>query len=529
MSKNKQWQKFKKHHLCHPRSDFAIDISRMAFSDVWLENFHEHFDQAAREMSDLENGSIANPDEIRMVGHYWLRDPERTPSRNVYKSIVDTKAAVLSFAKDVREARIKGKAGPFSGFLLIGIGGSALGPQFMDHALRPGPGLKAYFLDNTDPDGMDRTLSGLKGRLGETLVIVVSKSGGTKETRNGMLEAKAAYEAEGLSFAAHAACITEKDSALDHLACDEGWLRRFEMWEWVGGRTSITSAVGILPAALSGYDVEAFLDGAKEMDEWTRQKRMSHNPAALLSAMWYFAGNGKGSKAMVVLPYKDRLELFGKYLQQLVMESLGKERDLLGNSVHQGLTVFGNKGSTDQHAYIQQLRDGLPDFFATFIEVKKARTGVSIEVEPGVTSGDFLEGFLLGTRAALHENGRQSITITIGEVCERSLGQLVALFERAVGFYASYVEINAYNQPGVEAGKKAAQEILLTKKKVQEYVSKLKRARSVEQVAKAIDQTDNAETVFKLLDYMSANPESGIVRKSKNNGPKSTFMRLPKE
>ena len=119
---------------------------------------------------------------------------------------------------------------------------------------------------------------------------------------------------------------------------------------------------------------------------------------------------------MVVLPYKDRLLLFSRYLQQLVMESLGKEQDLAGRSVHQGLTVYGNKGSTDQHAYVQQLRDGTAELLR---DVRRAccatATAPSLEVEPGATSGDFLDGFLLGTRRALHESGRPSLTITIRE------------------------------------------------------------------------------------------------------------------
>src|SRR5260370_6519789 len=122
---------------------------------------------------------------------------------------------------------------------------------------------------------------------------------------------------------------------------------------------------------------------------------------------------------MVVLPYKDQLMLFSKYLQQLVMESLGKEKDLDGNIVHQGVAVYGSKGSTDQHAYVQQLRDGVANFFATFIEVLRDRDGASIPVEEGVTSGDFLSGFLHGTRRALYEGGRGSITITVPEVSAR--------------------------------------------------------------------------------------------------------------
>ena len=105
------------------------------------------------------------------------------------------------------------------------------------------------------------------------------------------------------------------------------------------------------------------------MDSLTSNPQLTHNPAYMLSAMWYIAGNGKGDKNMVIVPYSDRLILMSRYLQQLVMESLGKEKDLDGNTVHQGLNVFGNKGGTDAHAFIQQLNDGRDDFFVTFIEV----------------------------------------------------------------------------------------------------------------------------------------------------------------
>jgi glucose-6-phosphate isomerase len=133
---------------------------------------------------------------------------------------------------------------------------------------------------------------------------------------------------------------------------------------------------------------------------------LRRNPAALIALAWYYAGNGKGEKDMVVLPYKDSLLLFSRYLQQLVMESLGKEKDLDGNLVYQGIAVYGNKGSTDQHAYVQQLREGVASFFVTFIEVLKDRARRLHEMEPGATSGDYLFGFLQGTRKALYENPR---------------------------------------------------------------------------------------------------------------------------
>ncbi|MEZ4235884.1 MAG: hypothetical protein R3F59_06915 [Myxococcota bacterium] len=228
--------------------------------------------------------------------------------------------------------------------------------------------------------------------------------------------------------------------------------------------------MGLLPAALAGVDVHAFLRGARELDDWTRQDDWRRNPAALLAGCWHLAGNGRGDRAMVVLPYSDRLVLLSRYLQQVVMESLGKRLDLEGREVHQGLTVYGNKGSTDQHAYVQQLRDGRNDFFVQFVEVLSDGAGSAAEVAPGANAGDFLQGFLLGTRRALREAGRPSLVLTVPEVSAHELGAIIALFERAVGLYASLVGINAYHQPGVEAGKQAAQAVLALAQRIREAV-----------------------------------------------------------
>jgi glucose-6-phosphate isomerase len=331
-----------------------------------------------------------------------------------------------------------------------------------------------------------------------------------------MLEAQAAYRAAGLDPAHHMVAITGDGSELDKVAKAERWLRIFPMWDWVGGRTSELCAVGLLPAALQGVDIRAFLDGARAMDVLTRAPDAKKNPALLLALSWFKATEGKGKKDMVVLPYKDRLVLLSKYLQQLVMESLGKEKDLDGNTVHQGIAVYGNKGSTDQHAYVQQLRDGVPNFFATFLEVKKDRSGSPLEVEPGVTSGDYLFGFFMGTRRALYEGGRHSVTLTLDDVTPRHLGAVIALYERAVGLYASFVRINAYHQPGVEAGKKAAQAVIALQTKVLARLGTLKASATAEELADGIGAADDVETVFKLLEHLAAN---GRVRRERGASP----------
>src|SRR5438874_5067004 len=278
--------------------------------------------------------------------------------------------------------------------------------------------------------------------------------------------------------------------------------RSIPMHDWVGGRTSVMSAVGLLPMALEGFDINRFLAGAAAMDDRTRAPDVAQNAAMLLALMWYYAGNGKGDKDMVILPYKDRLALFAKYLQQLVMESLGKEKDFDGKSVHQGIAVYGNKGSADQHAYVQQLRDGVLNFFVTLIEVRKDRHAKRFEVEDGVTSGDYLQGFLRGTRSALYESGRESITISISEVNAFNLGALIALYERAVGFYAWLVNINAYDQPGVEAGKKAATRLLQLQKQVSEKLA-TDRGQTAEEIAYSIDA--EPEDVFHVLRHLASN------------------------
>ena len=507
------WERFQKYYIEFPKLGLALDLSRMNVDDTFFTTMGPQIQKAFAVMAQLEAGAIANPDENRMVGHYWLRNPSLAPTPEIRKEIENAVAQIKDFAGKVHANEIRGAGGPFKNYLLIGIGGSALGPQFVAHALGDPrtDKLKPHFFDNTDPDGMNRVLAFIGADLNRTLCIIISKSGGTKETRNGMLIAEDAFKRAGLHFGHHAVTITTLGSALDKRAIENKWLARFPMWDWVGGRTSELSPVGLLPAALQGIDISSLILGACKCDELTRIANVKENPASRLALAWYKSGNGKGTKNMVVLPYKDRLELFSKYLQQLVMESLGKEHDLNQNVVNQGIVVLGNKGATDQHSYVQQLRDGLNNFFVTFVEVLKDEQKQGLEVEPNVTSGDYLHGFYLGTRQALAEKGRESITITVKEVSPYTVGMLIALFERAVGLYASLININAYNQPGVEAGKKAASKVIETQRKVLDFLSKQPGTGfSVEKISKGIDAEDDVEHIFKICEHLSINKKIKI-------------------
>ena len=515
------WKRYQK-HLCKVSAvGLSLDISRMDFPDDFLKKMEAPMQDAFAAMTKLEAGAIANPDENRMVGHYWLRNADLAPDDAIKQAIRDTLEDVKSFADDIHQKNITPpNATKFTDVLSIGIGGSALGPQLLADALggafRGRDKMNLHFIDNTDTDGIRRTLESLGTKLKSTLVLVISKSGGTPEPRNGLLETQHHFRTKNLDFAKHAVAITGHNSKLDQLATQEQWLKRFPMWDWVGGRTSVMATVGLVPMALQGVDITKFLDGASKMDAATRNEKTAKNPAALLALMWHHATNGKGEKDMVVLPYKDRLLLFSRYLQQLVMESLGKEHDLNGNVVEQGIAVYGNKGSTDQHAYVQQLRDGVNNFFATFIVVlqdtpKPGRDDV-VEVEEGVTPGDFLNGFWQGTRQALYDKGRGSITLTVNKTDPSTLGALIALYERAVGLYASLVNINAYHQPGVEAGKKAAADVLeLQHAAVAALTS---TPQTADQLADAANRPDDAEAFHHILEHLAAN------RRLKKSGSK---------
>ena len=410
-------------------------------------------------MQKIELGEIKNPDENRKVTHFT--DRTSYTGSSIYNE-------VESFAAGVRDGSITGSTGKkLQSAIINGIGGSALGPQLIQMALN-GPywnelssekrkgNLKIYFLDNTDSSGLYDALQVCD--LETTLIVNVSKSGGTQETKNNMLVAMKAYEKAGIDFARHACAITMSGSELDGVARNGNWLRVFEMAESIGGRTSETSIVGHLPAALAGIDFAALLRGACHMDELTRNKLFTHNPAYMLAALWYIAGEGKGNRNMVVVPYSDRLLLLSRYLQQLVMESLGKEKDLDGNNVYQGLNVFGNKGGTDAHAFIQQLNDGRDDFFVTFIEVLE--DAMTATVSGSITMGDYLHGFMAGLSGALRAKGRQVIEMRIQKADAFNLGMLIALYERSVAAYAELIHINAFHQPGVQAYKLASKGVI---------------------------------------------------------------------
>ncbi len=524
---------YKKNIFFDDNTGLSLDFNGLQKSLAEQIAAQEKMLQKARaDMAALEGGAVANPDEQRMVGHYWLRNPKLAPKPAIQQEIETVQHDIWQFAAQVHSGEIVGcDDKPFKNALVIGIGGSSLGPVFVSEALRlPKNKLELFFIDNTDPDGMDMVLHKIQRALGQTLVIVISKSGGTVETQNGLVEVKGAFAAKGLDFYANAVRITQRGSAFDTAPDAHKWLASFPMWDWVGGRTSVLSAVGPLPLALQGVDCAGLLAGAAACDALSREADAPENdPALLLALAWYTQTGGQGGTSMAVLPYKDRLQLFAKYLQQLIMESLGKEYDLAGQEVHQGLAVFGNKGSSDQHSYVQQLVAGPDNVFVAFIEALRDRVKAESSplVRDGSTSGDYLQAFMLGTSKALRDHGKSSLIITVPDVNAFTVGMLIALFERAVGYYASFVGINAYHQPAVEFGKKAAGEIIELKNNLQQYLAANRRKYFTAGELAAEFGADEVQ-VWHLLRHLTAN-DIYRMRCERNEAGELTFAFIKKK
>jgi glucose-6-phosphate isomerase len=495
-----------------PKTGFTLDISGMDLTrkDVLQllgpREDHEFplLESAHLEMKRIEAGDIKNPDEGRQVTHFT--DRKTYPDTELFQQ-------VEQFAEAVR-------ANPeLNAVIINGIGGSALGPQLLQWAIH-GPYWnelsdknrrgypRIYFLDNTDPAGLADIMAVIEPA--RTLVVTISKSGSTQETRNNMIALEKLFSKHNASFADNAVAVTMEQSELWNYARENQWRQLFPMAESIGGRTSVTNIVGHLPAALAGIDFDKFVRAAAYMDELTRVHDLVGNPAYQLAAAWFAAGNGKGDRNMVILPYSDRLILLGRYLQQLVMESLGKEKDIDGRIVHQGLTVYGNKGGTDAHAYVQQLQDGRDDFFVTFIEPLADAAAYDVNDSP-LTMGDYLHAFKGGLLAALRRKQRKVIDMVINRVDAENMGLLVALYERAVAVYAELITINAFNQPGVQAYKKAGQHVNDICRQLQAWIGATGRpplSGTAADIAEAAGLAGEEKEVARLLNKFAVNHRS---------------------
>ena len=362
----------------------------------------------------------------------------------------------------------------FDHVLVLGIGGSALGMKALLNALkRPGwnelddegrdffPRLTV--LDNVDPTSVAETLRRMDPR--RALVNVISKSGGTAETMAQYLVIRQWLEQALGSAATHHLVFTTdpKKGALRDTAQREG-IAALEVPPEVGGRFSVLSPVGLLPAALVGIDIEGLLAGARQAIARAESDDLLQNPAALWSGLHWAADASLGARVHVLMPYTDRLREFAEWFRQLWAESLGKAKDRRGQDVYVGPTPVGAVGPTDQHSQVQLFMEGPFDKVVTFMAVDRFSEDVTIPAReglpgdlaylPGHSLGELLQAEYQATAAALSRMGRMNCSLHLPELSPASLGEAIMFFQLATGYAGVWYGVDPFDQPGVELGKR---------------------------------------------------------------------------
>lgn len=360
-------------------------------------------------------------------------------------------------------------------FVVLGIGGSALGPICVQQAInhpfynelpkeKRGGYPKLYVADNVDPERLSYLFEVIDPA--KCIFNCISKSGSTSETMSQFMIIKELLEEKLGKEAAveHIVCTTDCEKGnLIKIAKEEGY-KTFIIPSGVGGRFSELTPVGLLPAAMCGIDIELLLQGAAYMDELSKNEDFYKNPAYMFALLSYISME-QGKNISVMMPYADSLKYVSDWFAQLWAESLGKKTDASGNVVNAGQTPVKSLGVTDQHSQVQLYTEGPFDKMIVLIGVDKFRRTMTIpKIYGDIPSLGFLGGVTqnkliateqMATEYALQKAGKSNMTITLPEVNEFTLGQLLYMFEVATGFAGELLNINAFDQPGVEEGKNA--------------------------------------------------------------------------
>ncbi len=372
---------------------------------------------------------------------------------------------VLAFARSVR--------GRYDDVAVLGIGGSALGLIALHtalshpfHNLLPpdsrGGAPRLFVFDNIDPFVLDAWLSGCDPA--RTLFFVISKSGTTAETMSQYLVVREMVERAGLDPAEHIVAITDPENGeLRKIARRDG-LTAFPIPPGVGGRFSVLTPVGLAPAAAVGMDVEGLLAGAGDYVKAVLEAPLADNPSLWLACSLFLLYL-KGYRNHVVMPYSSRLRDVADWYRQLWAESLGKRLDRGGRVVEVGPTPIKALGVTDQHSQVQLYVEGPRDKAFVITGVKDHGRTVAIPAPApdsplaylgGHTLNELMAAEMTGTIVALTDAGRPNCLVEVEEVSPAAVAQLFMLWELAVAYMGELLDINAYDQPGVEAGKRAA-------------------------------------------------------------------------
>jgi len=363
----------------------------------------------------------------------------------------------------------------FDSFVNVGIGGSALGAQALVTALchpyhnflpqRAGNGMRMFFADNIDPDqcaGLFEVLSPEK-----TVFNVITKSGSTAETMGTFLVLREfLIKAVGDSWRDHVVVTTDVAKGDLRAIADTEGLATFVVPDGVGGRFSVLTPVGLLPAACAGIDIGALLIGAAAMDRRLESVSVMENPAYMFAMCHYLLDHEQGKRISVMMPYSSRLYGCADWYRQLWAESLGKKHDLAGDVVNVGPTPVKALGVTDQHSQVQLYVEGPYDKVFTILAVSGVNNPLPMKAAyPGTSSLDYLGGRTMaelmkaerdGTVYALTAHNRPNMTITFPSVAPEHVAAFMYAFEVAIVFTGGLYNINPLDQPGVEAGKKAA-------------------------------------------------------------------------
>lgn len=360
-------------------------------------------------------------------------------------------------------------------FVVLGIGGSALGNIALQTALNPylynldekqRKGPRLFVFDNVDPHQLASFLDWVGDKLDKTVFNVISKSGRTAETAAQMMvifeKISKKLGSEGL-IKQVIATTDAKEGTLRKIA-DSAGLRTLEVPDGVGGRFSVLSPVGLLSAAVCGIDIDSLLDGARSMDRRCSEENFFKNPAAVNAAVnWHFYNRGK--HVSVMMPYSHSLKDMSDWYRQLWAESLGKTNDLEGRQVFVGPTPVNALGATDQHSQVQLYREGPNDKLFTFLQVAEFNRDVVIGPAPAVAPelgyladkpmSRLLNAEKAATEYALLHDKRPCLTVLFDAIDARTVGQFIYLFEVTTSLAGLLFGIDAYDQPAVELGKEA--------------------------------------------------------------------------
>jgi glucose-6-phosphate isomerase len=358
--------------------------------------------------------------------------------------------------------------------VVLGIGGSALGTIALQNALlKPhwneldGEGRdyfpRLYILDNVDPSTIGPLLDRLDPRT--TLYNVISKSGTTAETMAQFMIVRERLRAalDDDHYRSHLIFTTDPERGVLRRLADEEGIATLPVPPDVGGRFSVLSAVGLLPAALAGIGIEALLAGAADMDERCRTDVLLDNPAGMFAALQHHAHTARAAPIHVMMAYTDRLYSVADWFRQLWAESLGKQHDRGGAEVFRGPTPVKALGATDQHSQVQLYMEGPFDKTITFLTARDTALDVAIpEIYGNVDELSYLGGRTLGelldaerqaTAAALASRGRMNMTIELPRIDAHAIGQLLMMLQIATVYAGALYDVDPLDQPGVELGK----------------------------------------------------------------------------